>query len=253
VYSMERAQIASSVGRVRFGRSVVRIRAKSPLYRLYFDGASRGNPGVAGIGFVLYDENGHLIEEFSKLLGYDLTNNAAEYKALIAGLQHALNLHITSIVACGDSELVCKQVNGEYKVKNAKLRRYHNTVCELLEKFQTCSVVHIRREQNRAADALANEGIEGAYVDKSPTAVFEIKRRCATPQSTKEYIMEKRCEGTVQLRFILDTIQHSLPKSYAAVQELSSEVEHEMGMCSECQVYEDEEKSICMCCILAMS
>jgi hypothetical protein len=77
--------------------------------KLYFDGACRGNPGTAGIGFLLKDSKGQVIERFNHLLGYELTNNVAEYKALIAGVQHALDHGITNIEAQGDSELICKQ------------------------------------------------------------------------------------------------------------------------------------------------
>merc|ERR1711915_534215 len=94
---------------------------------LHFDGACRGNPGTAGTGFVLRDGNGRVIERFSRLLGYNLTNNVAEYKALIAGLRHALANGISDIVAYGDSELVCNQVNGQYRVRDRRLERYYNS------------------------------------------------------------------------------------------------------------------------------
>nr|ADE76020.1 unknown [Picea sitchensis] len=224
---------------------------RSPPCKLYFDGACRGNPGTAGIGFLLKDSNGEVVERFCSLLGYKLTNNVAEYKALIAGLQHALDHGITSIQAYGDSELICKQVNGQYRVANRRLARYYNTVCQLLGKFESHEVLHVPRDENCAADDLANDGIDRPVVDTSSAAQLRVIQRCRTPEGAKKFILEKRSEGILQLRFILDTIQFALPKSYDAVQELSSNVLHDMDMCPDCQ--DDSQHYICMSCLLAQS
>lgn len=162
-----------------------------PPCELYFDGACRGNPGMAGIGFLLKDSSGQVIERFSSLLGYVFTNNAAEYKALIAGLQHALDHGITAIKVYGDSELVCKQVNGEYKINKEWLRRYYNNVRQLLVKFESWEVSHVHREENRAADALANQGIIRASVNTSSAALHEAMQHCMTPSEAKLYILQK--------------------------------------------------------------
>jgi len=194
---------------------------------LHFDGACRGNPGTAGTGFVLRDGNGRVIERFSRLLGYNLTNNVAEYKALIAGLRHALRNGITDIVAYGDSDLLCNQVNGQYQVRDERLRRYYNTVLQLLRRFQTGRVLYVPREQNQEADRLANRGIEEDPVED---CTDEILRRCRTPQGAMNYVLEKRCEGFSQLCFILDTIQQNFPDSYAAIQQWCGGIENLTGI-----------------------
>eukprot|EP01018_Ginkgo_biloba_P007477 Gb_18861 [translate_table: standard] len=216
-----------------------RVQAPCKTFDLYFDGACRGNPGRAGIGFLLLDEDDEAVEKFSTFLGYGLTNNVAEYKALITGMKRAIALGGKSLVAYGDSELVCKQgpynnlrvlfgqINGEYKIKSARLRRYYNRVY-----------------------LQANKGIDHSTLDESPAAAREILRRCSRPESAKKYILDQRSQGYDRIRLILDTIQTSLPASYDAIAELCSDIEHEMGLCSECQ---NSEESICMCCTLIMS
>jgi hypothetical protein len=102
------------------------------------------------------------------------------------------------------------------------------------------------------ADDLANDGIDRTFVDtSSDLAQRRVIQRCRTPEGAKQFILENRCEGTLQLRFILDTIQFALPKSYDVVQELNSNVLHDMDMCPDCQ--DDSQHHICMCCLLAQS
>lgn len=226
------------------------IGSRGPACELYFDGACKGNPGTAGIGFLLRYSSGKEIERFSSFLGHQFTNNAAEYKALIAGLQHALDQGITAIKAYGDSELVCRQVNGEYKINKEWLKRYYNTVWQLLRRFESYAVVHVRREMNRDADELANQGVDQRSVDTSPAAQDKVMRRCRTPSDAKLYVLEKRCEGIAQLQFILDTIKSDSPKSYAAVQELCSVIKQEKVIFAGFQD-SSQLKHICMCCLLA--
>jgi len=128
--------------------------------KLYVDGASRGNPGEAGAGFYLVDEEGNEILRGMRFLG-SMTNNAAEYQALILGLRETLGIGGTSIEIYTDSELVAKQVKGIYTVKNKRLRRLYREAVELLDKFHRSEVISIRREDNREADRLANEAIDG--------------------------------------------------------------------------------------------
>ena len=131
------------------------------IFKLYVDGASRGNPGEAGAGFHLLDEHGNELLEGMRFLGR-MTNNAAEYHALILGLREVLGIGGTSIEIYTDSELVAKQMQGVYTVRNRKLRKLHREAVELLSKFHKYEMIPIRREQNRKADRLANEAIDCA-------------------------------------------------------------------------------------------
>ena len=129
------------------------------ILKLYVDGASRGNPGEAGAGFYLMDEDGNGILKGMRFLGR-MTNNAAEYQALILGLRETLGIGGTSIEIFTDSELVAKQIKGIYNVRNRQLRRLYRETVELLNKFHRYEMISIRREENRKADRLANEAID---------------------------------------------------------------------------------------------
>lgn len=126
---------------------------------IYTDGGARGNPGPAGIGAAIYDENKNIIAEVSEYLGV-ATNNQAEYKAVIAALKKAKELGGTELVFYMDSELAVKQLNREYKVKNKDLAPLFLEVYNLSLSFKNISFSHIRREFNQAADKLANEAMD---------------------------------------------------------------------------------------------
>jgi ribonuclease HI len=130
-------------------------------HHLYTDGGARGNPGPAGIGAVLLTASGDLVEELGDFIG-KATNNVAEYQALLAGLEMALDRGVERLDAFLDSELVVRQVNGQYKVKDAGLKPLHAQACQLLSRFHEVSVKHVRREQNAEADRLVNEAIDAA-------------------------------------------------------------------------------------------
>lgn len=130
-------------------------------YRLYTDGGARGNPGPAGIGARLLTAEGDVVEEVADFIG-TTTNNIAEYQALIAGLEIALDRGVERLDVFLDSELVVRQVNGEYKVKNDGLKPLHEQACLLLSRFHKVDVRHVRREHNAAADALVNQAIDAA-------------------------------------------------------------------------------------------
>jgi len=125
---------------------------------LYVDGAARGNPGPAGIGVVLFDENKKRIKDFYKFLG-NTTNNIAEYNALIYGLQEALAVGAKEVVVNLDSELVALQLKGEYRVKNSKLKPLFEQAVHMLDKLDKIEVRHIDRKENKEADKLANKAI----------------------------------------------------------------------------------------------
>src|SRR6185369_942816 len=130
---------------------------------IYTDGGARGNPGPAGAGVVIL-ENGREIAAFGKYLGDKQTNNYAEYQALILAIDDAKRLGFTDrhIEIRMDSELIVKQMRGEYKVKDKGLKIQNAKVHELLLEFQHISFVHVRREENSIADGLVNEAIDAA-------------------------------------------------------------------------------------------
>jgi dinuclear metal center YbgI/SA1388 family protein len=130
-------------------------------HRLYTDGGARGNPGPAGIGARLLDSAGGVVEELADSIG-TATNNVAEYQALLAGLELALDHDVQRLDVFLDSELVVRQVNGQYKVKDAGLKPLHAQACLLLSRFHEVDVKHVRREQNAEADALVNKAIDAA-------------------------------------------------------------------------------------------
>ena len=130
------------------------------MLTLFVDGAARGNPGPAGIG-IRIEENGDLVQETSDYLG-EATNNAAEYTALIRGLELVHEIGASGVDVISDSELVVRQMNGEYKVKNAGLRPLFDQAQELSSGFDAFTITHVRRSENADADRLANEGIDQA-------------------------------------------------------------------------------------------
>ncbi len=134
---------------------------RSPHVILYIDGASRGNPGPAGVGVYLRSREGTIEEELFRYIG-ETTNNVAEYEALLHGLRRALELTPQSVTIFSDSELLVKQISGEYRVKNPRLVRLHAQARHLLSSFSAVRLTHVDREENRRADALANRAIDGA-------------------------------------------------------------------------------------------
>lgn len=125
---------------------------------LYCDGASKGNPGPAGAGAVLMDQQDESIVEVSRFLG-DATNNEAEYQALITGLKAAEDFGIKRLKIYSDSELLVKQVCGAYRVRQPHLQRLFGEVMSRLQRLDDYAIVHLGRELNRKADRLANEAI----------------------------------------------------------------------------------------------
>ena len=125
---------------------------------LYVDGGSRGNPGPAGIGVVVRDKNGKKVKEFNKYIGVT-TNNIAEYNAVIYGLQEALIEKAEEVELNMDSELVARQLKGEYKVKNSNIRPLFEQALHLLSGFKKFHIKNIKRENNKEADKLVNKAI----------------------------------------------------------------------------------------------
>ncbi|MGI6425447.1 MAG: ribonuclease HI family protein [Tepidanaerobacteraceae bacterium] len=132
----------------------------------YVDGASRGNPGNAGIGIVFINEQNNVVKEISDYIG-QTTNNIAEYTAMVTALKEALEMNFEEIEVISDSELIVKQINGEYQVKNKGLKPLYKEACQLLKEFKKYTVRHVKRERNKEADKLANRGIDEALDQES--------------------------------------------------------------------------------------
>lgn len=124
-----------------------------------FDGGARGNPGPAGFGVVIRASDGTELVTFGDYIGA-ATNNVAEYKGLIAGLDKALELRARRLHVLGDSELVIKQMTGVYRVKNAGLKPLFEEASSLAAKFESVQFEHIYREKNKVADTLYNRAID---------------------------------------------------------------------------------------------
>ena len=127
------------------------------------DGGARGNPGPAAIGAVVQNADGEVLEERGERIG-TATNNVAEYRALLLGIARAAELGADELELVGDSELVVRQVKGEYKVKDATMRELHGEVKRALRPFDSWSIRHVRRELNKEADRLVNRVLDGAEV-----------------------------------------------------------------------------------------
>jgi len=126
---------------------------------IYSDGGSRGNPGQAAIGAVIFDQEGNKIKEISEHIG-TATNNQAEYIAVIKALEEASNMKAEKVKVFMDSELVVKQARREYKIKNPELSSLFVKLWNIVSKFKECSFNHIPREKNSEADALVNKALD---------------------------------------------------------------------------------------------
>jgi ribonuclease HI len=129
--------------------------------RLFTDGGARGNPGPAAYGFVLESEDGTVLAAEGEAIG-NATNNVAEYSGLIAGLQKALELHVPDVEVVSDSELMVKQMRGEYRVKNEALRGLYDQATALARRLGNVEYRHVRRAHNELADKLVNDALDTA-------------------------------------------------------------------------------------------
>lgn len=128
-------------------------------YRCFCDGGSRGNPGPAGIGAVVYDHDGTVVREVSEYVG-ETTNNQAEYRAVLACVQALVELGATHADFFLDSQLIVRQMNGEYRVKNEGIKPLYAQIVDLLTSFDRVRFQHVPREKNKYADALANKAMD---------------------------------------------------------------------------------------------
>jgi ribonuclease HI len=125
------------------------------------DGGARGNPGPAGYGVRIEDAGGQLLDELHAGIGI-ATNNIAEYNGLLAALRYAVEHGHRDVQVCADSELLVKQMRGEYRVKNAGLKPLFLEACSLVRRLGHVTFTHVRREQNTEADRLSNLGMDEA-------------------------------------------------------------------------------------------
>jgi ribonuclease HI len=129
--------------------------------RLFTDGGARGNPGPAAYGYVLEADDGTVLASEGRAIGV-ATNNVAEYSALIAGLEKALELHVPEVEVVSDSELLVKQMRGEYRFKNDALRALSLEAARLARQLGKVGYTAVRREHNEEADRLVNEALDAA-------------------------------------------------------------------------------------------
>jgi probable phosphoglycerate mutase len=129
--------------------------------RLFTDGGARGNPGPAAYGFVLEAEDGTVLAAEGQAIGV-ATNNVAEYSGLVAGLRKAIELHVPDVEVVSDSELMVKQMRGEYRVKNDALRGLFLEAGTLARELASIEYRHVKRAHNELADRLVNEALDAA-------------------------------------------------------------------------------------------
>src|SRR3989339_441995 len=149
-------------GRSSWQRCLIKMIFKDmKRFVIHTDGGARGNPGPAGIGVLIEDEDGNTVSEHSRYLG-EATNNQAEYQAVIDALEQAKERGAEELEFRLDSELVVRQLNGDYRVKDQELGKLFLRVWTLRTSFRKVTFAHVRREQNKQADRLANEAMDRA-------------------------------------------------------------------------------------------
>lgn len=158
-------RLLSSLRPVAYGLPMSESRTNE--WTLRCDGGSRGNPGPGALGYVILDEQGQEVEANGEFLG-EVTNNVAEYRALIAGLEAVHRLGAEVVVVCMDSELVIRQMKGEYRVKNEGLKPLHAKARRAAEHVGRVRYVAVRREANARADELVNETLDRVLGFESP-------------------------------------------------------------------------------------
>jgi ribonuclease HI len=134
---------------------------------VHVDGGARGNPGPAAVGVVVSTPDGEVLDEIGEVIGV-ATNNVAEYRALLLGLERARALGASEVEVVNDSELVARQVTGDYKVKSAGLKPLHRETLTALRGFDRWSISSVPRERNERADALVNAALDGGAVGDEP-------------------------------------------------------------------------------------
>jgi ribonuclease HI len=174
-------------GKGLFGDAAAEPKPAPAAYRANIDGASRGNPGPAAYGVVIRDGRGEIAAKLKKYIGR-MTNNVAEYYGLIAALDYAESHGVRAIRVESDSELLVKQMRGQYKVKSEDLRPLFERAQKMSKAFDSFRIEHVYREQNREADALANEALdetEAKAPGAAPAKKTEAPSTTTTPPSSQ--------------------------------------------------------------------
>lgn len=146
------------------------------MITINIDGAARGNPGPAGYGIIARDKSGAVLREAYGYIG-EQTNNFAEYTALLAALELALREKWKEVRIKSDSQLLVKQIRGEYKVKNSTLFSFHRRATALLGRFDSFSVVHVERGNNKEADKLANKAVDTMSSDPREINPIRVRQK----------------------------------------------------------------------------
>ena len=175
-----------------------RISGQAPEQYLIanIDGGARGNPGPAGFGVYLKDQSGNRVATLSKYLGHQ-TNNYAEYSGLIAALEYALEHGHKAVKVISDSELMVKQMRGQYKVKSPTLLELYRRAQELTRKLDWFSIQHVLRAQNREADGLANEAMDKGMGRRTALPSSPTIKTVASPPQEFEGVVRN---GVVELK-----------------------------------------------------
>ena len=155
------------------------------------DGGARGNPGPAGYGVVFEDEIGRPVAQLSEFLGRQ-TNNYAEYSGLLAALNYTLRHGFKAMKVVSDSELMVKQINGEYKVSSPTLKELHGQAMKLIDQLDYFEIRHVLREKNREADRLANLAMDRGIANRAPAVSGHRRRRRGVGCSRGQRRREKR-------------------------------------------------------------
>ncbi len=208
-----------------FGDAAAEPKSAAAAYRANIDGGSRGNPGPAAYGVVIRDGSGELVAKLKKYIGR-MSNNVAEYYGLIAALDYAQSHKIRALRIESDSELLVKQMRGQYKVKSADLQPLFERAKKMTQGFESFRIDHVYREQNREADALANEALDaaegvvpdapGAKKSEAPAAKLEVPGAKPEPRRIRArfrggvlYLLE---DVELPDGMVVDVSIHLLPK-----------------------------------------
>ena len=194
----------TSRGKDLFADAPAEPKPAAAAYRINIDGGSRGNPGPAAYGVIIRDGSGEIVAKLKKYIGR-MTNNVAEYYGLIAALDYAESHSVRAIRVESDSELLVKQMRGQYKVKSEDLRPLFERAQKMSKTFDSFRIEHVYREQNREADALANEALD--ETEARAPGVAAAKKTVAPsskpePASSKAELSSSKAEPRkIQARF----------------------------------------------------
>ncbi len=191
-------------GKDLFGEAPAEPKPAAAAYRANIDGGSRGNPGPAAYGVIIRDGRGEIAARLKKYIGR-MTNNVAEYYGLIAAMDYAQSHAIRALRIESDSELLVKQMRGQYKVKSEDLRPLFERAQKMSKAFESFRIEHVYREQNREADALANEALDetenktpgGAVAKKTAAPVAKSEPASSKPEPASSKLEPRK----IQARF----------------------------------------------------